>query len=130
MLGAGNRLPVESMKQFLDLSLACLATTLLLVLPLLLLACLVKLSSPGPGIYWYDRVGRHNRIFEIPKFRTMLIHTPAVATHLLDNAGNYLTTISGFLRKTNLDELPQLWSIWRGNMSSIGSRPVFSIRMI
>jgi O-antigen biosynthesis protein WbqP len=110
------------MQRLFDLSLACLATVLLAV-PLLLLACLVKLSSPGPVIYWSDRVGRHNRIFEMPKFRTMLIHTPAVATHLLDNPGAYLTPIGGFLRKTSLDELPQLWSIWRGDMSFVGPRP-------
>lgn len=110
------------MKRLFDLSLACLATVLLAV-PLFLLACLVKLSSPGPVIYWSDRVGRHNRIFEMPKFRTMLIHTPAVATHLLDNPGAYLTPIGGFLRKTSLDELPQLWSIWRGDMSFVGPRP-------
>ena len=110
------------MKRLLDLSLACFATVLLAV-PLLLVACLVKLTSQGPIIYWSDRVGRHNRIFKMPKFRTMLTSTPAVATHLLGNPGNYLTPIGGVLRKSSLDELPQLWSIWVGDMSFVGPRP-------
>jgi O-antigen biosynthesis protein WbqP len=83
----------------------------------------VKLSSPGPVLYWSDRVGRRNRIFRMPKFRSMRVDTPAVATHLLANPGAYLTPIGSFLRKSSLDELPQLWSILKGDMSFVGPRP-------
>lgn len=110
------------MKRFVDLLLA-LGATLVLLLPILLVALAVKLSSPGPVLYWSDRVGRHNRIFRMPKFRSMRTGTPAVATHLLDNPGAYLTPIGSFLRRSSLDELPQLWSILVGDMSFVGPRP-------
>lgn len=110
------------MKRFFDLLLA-LGATLVLLLPILLVALAVKLTSPGPVLYWSDRVGRHNRIFRMPKFRSMRTGTPAVATHLLDNPGAYLTPIGSFLRRSSLDELPQLWSILAGDMSFVGPRP-------
>jgi O-antigen biosynthesis protein WbqP len=100
-----------------------MAASLLLGLPILLVALLVRLTSPGPALYWSDRVGAHNRIFRMPKFRTMRIGTPAVATHLLSNPDVYLTPIGGFLRRSSLDELPQLWSILKGDMSFVGPRP-------
>lgn len=109
-------------KRIFDILLAALAGMVLL-LPLLVMASLVKLTSRGPVIYWSDRVGRHNAIFRMPKFRSMLIETPAVATHLLANPSAYLTPIGGFLRKSSLDELPQLWSIINGDMSFVGPRP-------
>ena len=86
-------------------------------------ALLVKLSSNGPVLYWSDRVGRNNILFKMPKFRSMRVDTPAVATHLLTNPGRYLTPIGKFLRKTSIDELPQLWSILVGDMSFVGPRP-------
>lgn len=110
------------MKRFFDLLLA-LGATLVLLLPILLVALAVKLTSPGPVLYWSDRVGRNNRIFRMPKFRSMRTGTPAVATHLLDNPGAYLTPIGSFLRRSSLDELPQLWSILVGDMSFVGPRP-------
>lgn len=110
------------MKRFFDLLLACLATFVLL-LPVCVVALLVRVSSPGPALYWSDRVGRHNRIFKMPKFRSMEIDTPAVATHLLNDPKAYLTPIGSFLRKSSLDELPQLWSILIGDMSFVGPRP-------
>jgi O-antigen biosynthesis protein WbqP len=110
------------MKRAFDLLLALAAATVL-ALPILLLAVLVRLTSPGPALYWSDRVGAHNRIFRMPKFRTMRVGTPAVATHLLTNPAAHLTPIGGFLRRTSLDELPQLWSILRGDMSFVGPRP-------
>ena len=88
-----------------------------------LLSVVVLLTSPGPVIYWSDRVGQRNRIFKMPKFRTMRIDTPAVATHLLSDPGKALTPIGSFLRRTSLDELPQLWSILKGDMSFVGPRP-------
>ena len=110
------------MKKTFDLALALLA--LPLVLPISgLLAVLVILTSPGPALYWSERIGRHNRLFKMPKFRSMRINTPAVATHLLDNPNQWLTPIGSFLRKTSLDELPQLWSIFKGDMSFVGPRP-------
>jgi O-antigen biosynthesis protein WbqP len=81
------------------------------------------MTSPGPALYWSDRVGRKNAIFRMPKFRTMRTDTPAVATHLLGNPDQFLTPIGSFLRKTSLDELPQLWSILKGDMSFVGPRP-------
>lgn len=94
-----------------------------LALPVLLVAVAVRLTSRGPALYWSDRVGRHNHLFRMPKFRSMLIGTPAVATHLLKDPGAYLTPIGSFLRKSSLDELPQLWSIFVGDMSFVGPRP-------
>jgi len=93
---------------------AVLAALFLFGFPLLLVALLVKLTSPGPVLYWSDRVGRYNRIFRMSKFRTMRIDTPAVATHLLEDPDAHLTPIGPFLRKSSLDELPQLWSVLRG----------------
>ena len=110
------------MKKTFDLGLAVLA--LPFVLPISgLLAALVILTSPGPALYWSDRVGRHNRLFKMPKFRSMRINTPAVATHLLSNPDQWLTPIGSFLRRSSLDELPQLWSILKGDMSFVGPRP-------
>jgi O-antigen biosynthesis protein WbqP len=110
------------MKRSFDLLLALIATSLL-ALPVLLIALAVRLSSPGPVIYWSDRVGRYNRIFKMPKFRSMRIETPAVATHLLNDPQHWVTPVGAFLRKSSLDELPQLWSILRGDMSFVGPRP-------
>ena len=109
-------------KRVFDLLLG-LAAALVLALPVLLVAVLVRLTSPGPALYWSDRVGRHNKIFKMPKFRSMRVGTPAVATHLLTNPDAYLTPIGSFLRKSSLDELPQLWSILVGDMSFVGPRP-------
>ena len=110
------------MKRLFDLVLA-LCVAVVLVLPVLLVALAVKLTSPGPVLYWSDRVGRRNRIFRMPKFRSMQTGTPAVATHLLADPAAYLTPIGSFLRKSSLDELPQLWSILVGDMSFVGPRP-------
>ncbi|NBO55950.1 MAG: sugar transferase [Actinobacteria bacterium] len=110
------------MKKSFDLVLALLAMPLLLPL-IVFVAVLVRLTSPGPALYWSDRVGRHNKIFRMPKFRSMRIDTPAVATHLLQNPDQWLTPIGSFLRKSSLDELPQLWSILNGDMSFVGPRP-------
>lgn len=110
------------MKRFFDLLLG-ISAAFVFALPLLLVALMVKLTSPGPVLYWSDRVGRRNVIFRMPKFRTMKTETPAVATHLLIDADSYLTPIGSFLRKSSLDELPQLWSIIKGDMSFVGPRP-------
>lgn len=110
------------MKRLFDLLLAFIAT-IILALPLLIVALMVHFTSPGPILYWSDRVGRGNRIFKMPKFRTMQIGTPAVATHLLQNPAQFLTPIGSFLRKSSLDELPQLWSIIANDMSFVGPRP-------
>ena len=110
------------MKRLFDLVLAVLAA-IVLALPVLLVALAVRLTSPGPALYWSDRVGRHNRIFRMPKFRSMRVDTPAVATHLLQDPKAWLTPIGSFLRKSSLDELPQLWSILVGDMSFVGPRP-------
>ncbi|PKO79559.1 MAG: UDP-phosphate galactose phosphotransferase [Betaproteobacteria bacterium HGW-Betaproteobacteria-13] len=110
------------MKRVFDLVLAVLAL-LIFGLPLLLVALAVRLTSPGPVLYWSERVGRHNELFKMPKFRSMQIGTPAVATHLLQNPDAFLTPIGSFLRKSSLDELPQLWSILKGDMSFVGPRP-------
>jgi O-antigen biosynthesis protein WbqP len=110
------------MKRAFDL-LAALLAGLVLLVPLVVLALLVRATSHGPALYWSDRVGKHNRIFKMPKFRTMRVDTPAVATHLLQDPGIYLTPIGPFLRKSSLDELPQLWSILKGDMSLVGPRP-------
>ena len=110
------------MKRLSDVLLGS-AALLVLGLPCLLVAILVKLTSRGPVLYWSDRVGRENTIFRMPKFRSMCVDTPAVATHLLDNPDKYLTPIGDFLRRTSLDELPQLWCILKGDMSFVGPRP-------
>jgi O-antigen biosynthesis protein WbqP len=110
------------MKRVFDLILAFLVGLLFLI-PFLSVAAAVALTSSGPVLYWSDRVGRNNRIFRMPKFRSMQVDTPAVATHLLSNPDTYLTPIGSFLRKSSLDELPQLWSILMGDMSFVGPRP-------
>jgi len=110
------------MKRMVDLAVAFVAA-MLLALPILTIALAVRLTSPGPALYWSDRVGRKNRIFRMPKFRSMRIDTPAVATHLLEKPEQWLTPIGSFLRKSSLDELPQLWSILKGDMSFVGPRP-------
>jgi O-antigen biosynthesis protein WbqP len=110
------------MKRLFDLVLALVAAVFLM-LPIAAVAVAVRLTSPGPALYWSDRVGRHNHIFKMPKFRSMRIDTPAVATHLLKNPDQWLTPIGSFLRKSSLDELPQLWSILKGDMSFVGPRP-------
>jgi len=111
-----------NMKRIFDLLLALTATGLL-ILPILVTAVLVKLTSKGPALYWSDRVGRDNKIFKMPKFRSMKVDTPAVATHLLSDPESVLTPVGGFLRKSSLDELPQVWSILNGDMSFVGPRP-------
>jgi O-antigen biosynthesis protein WbqP len=110
------------MKRLFDLIVGVCAGVALL-LPIVLVALSVRLTSKGPALYWSDRVGRNNKIFKMPKFRSMRVGTPAVATHLLSNPDVYLTPIGSFLRKSSLDELPQLWSILAGDMSFVGPRP-------
>ncbi|MBA4032202.1 MAG: lipid carrier--UDP-N-acetylgalactosaminyltransferase [Planctomyces sp.] len=110
------------MKRAFDLALALAAGILLLPL-MVTIACLVRLTSRGPALYWSNRVGRDNQIFQMPKFRSMRIDTPVVATHLLTDSRSWITPVGRFLRKTSLDELPQLWSILRGDMSFVGPRP-------
>ena len=100
-----------------------LCASVLLALPAVVVAVAVRLTSPGPALYWADRVGRHNNIFRMPKFRSMRVGTPALATHMLADAKSHLTPIGSFLRKSSLDELPQLWSILKGDMSFVGPRP-------
>ena len=110
------------MKRFFDFTCSFLAL-LFFAIPVLMVALAVKLTSPGPILYWSDRVGKNNVIFKMPKFRTMRIDTPAVATHLLDNPDQWLTPIGKFLRKSSLDEIPQLFSILIGDMCIVGPRP-------
>jgi len=94
-----------------------------LVIMMLFIAIVIQLTSKGPSLYWSDRVGKNNKIFKMPKFRSMLTDTPAVATHLLDNPDVYLSPIGGFLRRSSLDEIPQLFSVLKGDMSFVGPRP-------
>ena len=110
------------MKRIFDWMMA-LVVIFLVGLPMLIVALLVKLTSPGPVLYWSNRVGINNTIFRMPKFRTMRVDTPAVATHLMKNPDAYLTSIGSFLRKFSLDELPQLYSILKGDISFVGPRP-------
>jgi O-antigen biosynthesis protein WbqP len=110
------------MKRIFDLLLG-VVLLVFLVAPMLLIAIAVLLSSKGPALYWSDRVGKNNKIFKMSKFRSMRIDTPAVATHLLDNPGVYLSPIGGFFRRSSLDELPQLFSVLKGDMSFVGPRP-------
>ena len=110
------------MKRLIDLVLAAVAAFLLSV-PILLIALMIRFTSRGPALFWSDRIGIHNQIFRMPKFRTMRVGTPAVASHLLTDPTSYLTPIGRFLRRTSLDELPQLWSILRGDMTFVGPRP-------
>jgi O-antigen biosynthesis protein WbqP len=110
------------MKRFFDLLLAAFVS-LLLVAPCGLVAIMIRITSRGPILYWSDRVGLYNGIFKMPKFRSMRVGTPAVATHLLSDPDSHLTPIGSLLRKSSLDELPQLWSIIKGDMSFVGPRP-------
>jgi O-antigen biosynthesis protein WbqP len=110
------------MKQIFDLLLG-VAILVLLVVPMLLISIAVRFSSKGPALYWSDRIGINNAVFKMPKFRSMLTNTPAVATHLLDNPDACLSPIGGFLRRSSLDELPQLFSVLKGDMSFVGPRP-------
>jgi O-antigen biosynthesis protein WbqP len=109
-------------KRTFDLFLA-LALSAIFLVPILFIAALVRFTSPGPALYWSQRFGKNNALFSMPKFRTMKIDAPEVATHLLENPASYLTSIGPFLRKMSLDELPQLWSILCGDMSFVGPRP-------
>lgn len=110
------------MKRLFDLFLAINAAVVLLV-PICIVAILVRVTSKGPALYWSDRVGIKSAIFKMPKFRSMKVDTPAVATHLLKDPSSVLTPIGDFLRKSSLDELPQLWCILKGDMSFVGPRP-------
>jgi len=110
------------MKRITDLLLTIIAT-LIFLLPLAAIAIVVRLTSKGPALYWSDRVGRNNLIFRMPKFRTMRTDTPIVATHMLGDPASWLTPVGAFLRKSSLDELPQLWSILVGDMTLVGPRP-------
>jgi len=109
-------------KRIFDLALAIMASCLLFA-PMILISLLIRLNSKGPILYWSDRVGYQNQIFSMPKFRSMQVGTPALATHLLADPSQYLTSIGKFLRRTSLDELPQIWSILKGDMSLVGPRP-------
>ncbi|MBN9320136.1 MAG: lipid carrier--UDP-N-acetylgalactosaminyltransferase [Caulobacterales bacterium 68-7] len=110
------------MKRAIDFAAAGLGLAVL-GLPMLAIAALIRLTSPGPAVYWSQRVGANNALFAMPKFRTMRIDTPEVATHLLVNPGQWVTPIGRVLRRLSLDELPQLWSVLRGDMSLVGPRP-------
>ena len=110
------------MKRAFDVTIALIAL-IILAIPMLLIAALIKFTSVGSVLYWSDRVGKNNEIFKMPKYRTMQIDTPAMATHLLGDPGQYLTTVGKYLRKSSLDELPQLLSILAGHMSFVGPRP-------
>lgn len=110
------------MKRLFDILFASILA-IFLIIPIVVIALIVRLTSPGAALYWSDRVGYGNRIFKMPKFRSMRVGTPSVATHLLADPTTYLTPIGSFLRKSSLDELPQLWSILKGDMSFVGPRP-------
>ena len=110
------------MKRLFDILIVIIATMFLIV-PIMIVAIVVKLTSKGPVLYWSDRIGKNNQIFRMPKFRSMKVDTPTVASHLLENPQSVLTSIGDFLRKSSLDELPQLWCILKGDMSFVGPRP-------
>ena len=110
------------MKRVIDLLLAIIASLVFLG-PLVFVALLVRFTSKGPVLFWSDRIGRNNILFKMPKFRSMRLGAPAVATHLLSKPDSYLTPVGSLLRKSSLDELPQLWSIIKGDMSFVGPRP-------
>lgn len=110
------------MKRVLDISIALIVLILCAVLFLVIIVA-IKLSSKGPVLYWSSRVGQYNSIFRMPKFRSMHVDTPVVATDILENPNNWLTPIGSFLRRTSLDELPQIFSILTGDMSFVGPRP-------
>ena len=110
------------MKRLVDFIIAVMVFFTALM-PMLLIAATIKLTSVGPVLYWSNRVGRNNKIFVMPKFRSMRINAPVIATHLLNDPDQFLSPIGGFLRRSSLDELPQLWSILKGDMSFVGPRP-------
>ena len=110
------------MKRIFDL-LMSVVILILLIIPMLLISISVCLSSQGPALYWSKRIGKKNKIFYMPKFRSMLVNTPDLATHLLNDPSSYLSPIGGFLRSTSLDEIPQLFSVLKGDMSFVGPRP-------
>jgi len=110
------------MKRVFDL-VVVLITLLFALIPMLLIALSIRTTSKGAVLYWSDRIGQVNKIFRMPKFRTMQVETPVVATHLMANPDKYLSSFGGFLRRSSLDELPQLWSILKGDMSFVGPRP-------
>jgi O-antigen biosynthesis protein WbqP len=110
------------MKRLFDL-VSSIVLVILFFLPMVLVALAIKLTSKGPVLYWSDRVGRENKIFSMPKFRSMRVNAPQVATHLLTDPESHLTPIGGFLRRSSLDELPQLFSVLRGDLSLVGPRP-------
>ena len=114
--------PIRLSKRLLDITLA-LCATIVLFLPMLIIGLLVRLTSPGPALYWSNRIGSGNRVFRMPKFRSMRTDAPVVATHLLTQADAYITPLGSFLRRSSLDELPQLWNILKGDMSFVGPRP-------
>lgn len=117
-----NFITKKRVKRVFDLVLL-IFSLLLFAIPIFCVALLILFSSKGPIFYWSDRVGLEGNIFRMPKFRSMLLDTPPIATHLLDNPDQYLSPVGGFLRKTSLDELPQLWSVFKGEMSFVGPRP-------
>ena len=110
------------MKRVFDLVVG-LITLLFALIPMLLIALSIRTTSKGAVLYWSDRIGQVNKIFRMPKFRTMQVETPVVATHLMANPDKYLSSFGGFLRRSSLDELPQLFSILKGDMSFVGPRP-------
>lgn len=110
------------MKRLFDIIFSFIAI-ISFAFPIIFIIILIKWTSPGPVLYWSERVGQFNRIFKMPKFRSMHVNAPTVATHLLNNPEQWLTPIGSFLRKFSLDELPQLWSILIGDMSFVGPRP-------
>ncbi len=110
------------MKRSFDIVLA-IFLAILFAFPIILIALAVRMTSSGPALYWSDRVGKNNQIFRMPKFRSMRTDTPAVATHLLSDPKSFFTPIGSFLRRSSLDELPQIWSVLVGNMSFVGPRP-------
>lgn len=112
----------EGLKRAFDL-IAALLLAVLLAVPMVVIAVLVRATSSGPALYWSERIGRGNRVFRMPKFRSMYVGTPPVATHLLHNPASHITPLGRFLRKSSLDELPQLWSVLTGDMSLVGPRP-------
>lgn len=120
--GRSEPLVPMPLKRQIDLAISA-AAALVFALPMLLIAMAVRLTSKGPALFWSQRVGKDNQIFLMPKFRTMRTDAPVVATHLMTNPASHLTPIGGFLRKSSLDELPQLWCILRGKMSLVGPRP-------
>ena len=111
-----------SIKRFFDL-LLCIPAFLIFIVPIIIISIFVRLTFSGSVLFWSDRIGKNNIIFKMPKFRSMQVETPVVATDLLDNFDEYLTPFGSFLRRSSLDELPQLWSIFKGEMSFVGPRP-------